>query len=428
MISARCTRQRPVKATRSGWRCAPGREGGRPFSGAADLVGVLAGQDHAAVDDPGDDRRELARGHRDHRLVEQAAGPRRDARPDQDVALLVGGEGEQVGVAEALSDRGGLARGGGRRLAVAAGLLLEYGRQQQVAALDAVALLALQQPPGAPQPAARPADLPVAGEGDADPERAAQGGDLAARRPGGRDARARAGRGTRPRGRSCTRRWRAARGRRARARIRVGPRERLVRVQPGLLRVGHTPLSELRCGIHRGAIIATRRPTQAKRSDAAPEPPTDRPRRLSSRSAPWSGCSPGSVTRRVRASCSGRWGARSEIRRSGCSSGCLRPAATWTSTGRPRTVADRVGWGCDSMTMAAAKRCEFGICPARISLCVPKHAERWVDAPGDRFDLSLPRGPRRSHNPGDQGGGARAPTGVSCRDPHRRSPTPRPGT
>src|ERR687898_709138 len=54
-----------------------------------------------------------------------------------------------------------------------------------MAALDAVAPLALEQPPGAPKPAAGTANLPVAGEGHPDPERAAEGRELLARVQGG---------------------------------------------------------------------------------------------------------------------------------------------------------------------------------------------------------------------------------------------------
>ena len=49
-----------------------------------------------------------------------------------------------------------------------------------------------------------------------------------------------------------------------------------------------------------------------------------------------------------------------------------------------------------------------------------------------RVDLSRPRGTRRSPRQGDQGGGARAPSGLSRQRLHRRrerrTPTPRPGT
>ena len=89
---------------------APVGEGGGPLLGAADLVGVLASQDHAAVDDPRDDRGELAGGDRHHRLVQQRQALLGAPEPDQDVALLVCGEGEQVRVAEALADRHRLCR------------------------------------------------------------------------------------------------------------------------------------------------------------------------------------------------------------------------------------------------------------------------------------------------------------------------------
>ena len=63
--------------------------------------------------------------------------------------LVLGGEREQVGVAEALADRGRLGRGGDRGLVVAGRLVLEHPRQQEVALLDAVAVLALDEPPRA---------------------------------------------------------------------------------------------------------------------------------------------------------------------------------------------------------------------------------------------------------------------------------------
>ena len=155
---------------------APARQGGGPFPGAAHLVSVLAGEDHAAVDDARDDRIELAGGDRHHRLVQQPQAPLEVPVPDQDPALIARGEREQVRVAEAPSDRRRLAGGGGRRLAVAGGNLLVDDREQQVAAFDAVALLLVEQPAGAPDPPARPARLPAgASEAEPDPERTAHG-------------------------------------------------------------------------------------------------------------------------------------------------------------------------------------------------------------------------------------------------------------
>ena len=65
----------PGEGDQVGLALAPARQRGGPLLGAPHLVRVLAGEDHAAVDDPGDDRRELAGGHRHHRLVEQRRGP-----------------------------------------------------------------------------------------------------------------------------------------------------------------------------------------------------------------------------------------------------------------------------------------------------------------------------------------------------------------
>ena len=162
----------------------------------------------------------------------------------------MGGQGEQVGVAEALSDRSGLAGGSSSRLPVVARPLLEHRRQQQVAVLDSVALLALEQPASASQPAARTPDLPMAGESHADPEGAAQGGELITRLQvdamraleqvavlGLATDHVRAG------GEECkvVRRERD---------LPVGPRERLVRVQPGFARIGLASPFELCHGIH----------------------------------------------------------------------------------------------------------------------------------------------------------------------------------
>ena len=160
MSSARCTQAASREGDQVGLALAPVGQGGGPLLGAANLVGVLASQDHAAIDDPGGDRGELAGGDRHHRLVEQRQTLLEAPEPDQDVALLVGGEGEQVRVAEALADRRRLCRGCGGRLEVAARLLLEDDREQQVAALNAVAPLVVEQPLGAAEPAAGAARSP----------------------------------------------------------------------------------------------------------------------------------------------------------------------------------------------------------------------------------------------------------------------------
>jgi hypothetical protein len=91
------------------------------------------------------------------------------------VALLVRGKREQVRIAEALADRRGVASGCGSRIPVPAGLLLKDQRKQQVAALDPLAVLALEQPLRAGKPAAGTTHLAPAGEADPDPEGAAYG-------------------------------------------------------------------------------------------------------------------------------------------------------------------------------------------------------------------------------------------------------------
>ncbi len=156
---------------------APGGERVGPLAGAAQLEHLLAAGDHAAVDEPGGDRRELARGGRQHRLVEQAETGLRAPLADQGEALLVDGERQQVRLTEALGDRCGLLRG---RVRLAGVRAQQDGGDEQVAPLHAVAPLAVEQPVAAAEPAGGAAHLAPRQEVDADPERAAHGGrDLA---------------------------------------------------------------------------------------------------------------------------------------------------------------------------------------------------------------------------------------------------------
>ena len=95
-----------MKLTRSGCCVAPARQRRGPLLRAAELVDLLTALDHAAIDEPGDERGQLARGDRDHRLVEQREA--RLALPElrQGAAMLMARERDQVGVAEALADAG----------------------------------------------------------------------------------------------------------------------------------------------------------------------------------------------------------------------------------------------------------------------------------------------------------------------------------
>ena len=115
----------------------PLRESSRPFARAAHLVHLLAGKNDAAVHDPGNDRRDVLGGDRDHALVEQAEPFVHLSGPNQHVALAVDGKGEQVPVAKALADPNGISSGGGSRGEVPRSLVLEHHGQQQVAVLGA---------------------------------------------------------------------------------------------------------------------------------------------------------------------------------------------------------------------------------------------------------------------------------------------------
>ena len=73
--------------------------------------------------------------------------------------MLVHGEGEQVSIAEALADHGSFGCGGVRALVVAGGRTLQHDRQQQIAPLDAIMLLAFEQPLRTAEPSGRTAHL-----------------------------------------------------------------------------------------------------------------------------------------------------------------------------------------------------------------------------------------------------------------------------
>ena len=195
---------------------APARERGGPLLRAAHVVGRLAGEDHAAVDDP---RARSARARpRSPRPWPRPAArrPCRDrARARSGCAPLVRGEGEQVGVAEALADRRRLAGGRGRRVPVAARLLLEddragagsHARRGRASADRSSSRWARpSQPPAWPS-------SPLRRQRHADPEGAPQRPQVAARVEVGAMGALEQLAGTRPRARACTRTSRAARGR-----------------------------------------------------------------------------------------------------------------------------------------------------------------------------------------------------------------------
>ena len=151
----------------------PTSEGCRPLAGAAKLVDLFTRQDHSAVDDPGDHRRERFGRDRHHRLVQQTEPLPDPPGPDEDVALDVNRKSKQVVVAEALADLRRRGCGGGSAFQIALGFVLEDDRHQHVALLDALALLPIEQPLGAAEPAGGRPHLSAERELDADPERTA---------------------------------------------------------------------------------------------------------------------------------------------------------------------------------------------------------------------------------------------------------------
>ena len=109
---------------------APSRQGIGPFPRVAQFVCVPTKGDRVAVDDAGDDRRELAGGGGDEHLVDQPQTVSDPSLLDQGTALVVPREPQQVPIAEPLGDPGGLGRGVMGGLVVAGAHLLEPDRDQ----------------------------------------------------------------------------------------------------------------------------------------------------------------------------------------------------------------------------------------------------------------------------------------------------------
>ena len=94
---------------------------------------------------------------------------------DQRAALLVAGQPDEVGVTEALADRSGFGGGGVPRLPVAGAHLPQPDRDQQPAALDAVAPVALELPLRASKPSSGAGVLAAEQHVVSDPERTPHG-------------------------------------------------------------------------------------------------------------------------------------------------------------------------------------------------------------------------------------------------------------
>ncbi len=106
----------------------PVRERPRPLSRPRYLVHLLARENHAAVDDPRDDRRELLRGHGEHAFVEEREAVAHPTVLDQHVALGMDREREEVAIAETLAELDRLFGDRRRRGEIPGRLLLEDAR------------------------------------------------------------------------------------------------------------------------------------------------------------------------------------------------------------------------------------------------------------------------------------------------------------
>jgi hypothetical protein len=129
-------------------RGAPVVERVGPLLRAAHVVQLDARVDDAAVDDAGDDRHQLAGSDGDHHLVEerQAVGCLSEA--NQRTAAALAREVHDIDVAEPFADVLDIGEGRHRAGEITAGDLLEGVRQQDVAALDAVVLILIEQTGG----------------------------------------------------------------------------------------------------------------------------------------------------------------------------------------------------------------------------------------------------------------------------------------
>jgi hypothetical protein len=145
-----------------------------PLLRVAQLVDGRAERDGVAVDDAGDDRRELPCGRREQDLVRQPQALLDPPPVDQGSALLVARQPHQVGIAEALPDVGGGHGSGTSGFPVPARHLLQPQRDEQVAALDAVAPVSLQEPLRTAEPPGRAHGLSAEQHVVADPEGAAR--------------------------------------------------------------------------------------------------------------------------------------------------------------------------------------------------------------------------------------------------------------
>ena len=87
-----------------GVRVAPRAQRRRPLVGSVQVEGLLAHEDHCAIDATGDERRDLFRRHEDHRFVQQRQPLRVAPDDDERAALPQPAERHEVGLTEAVPE------------------------------------------------------------------------------------------------------------------------------------------------------------------------------------------------------------------------------------------------------------------------------------------------------------------------------------
>ena len=162
---------------------APAAERGRPLASAAERVDPLAAVDHAAVDQTGHHRRQLAGRDRDHRLVEQREPLLDPAHLEERPPLHVPRGGDQVTIAETSAEAGRLAGDRASALPLARLEMLLRDGEQQIALLRGLCSFLVEQPLTPREPSGRGAGLAAQEEAEADPECAAGGAPAVARVP-----------------------------------------------------------------------------------------------------------------------------------------------------------------------------------------------------------------------------------------------------
>jgi hypothetical protein len=142
----------------------------RPLLRPPHIQDLLTRLDHAAVDDPSGDRRDLARRDSHHGLVEQHHPLGRLAHPDERTPLGLPRHRHQIRIAGGRADRARTSKRLARTLVVALGIQAQPERYEQPPPLDAVVLAVVEHALGTRKPAAALGPLTPVHQRDAEPK------------------------------------------------------------------------------------------------------------------------------------------------------------------------------------------------------------------------------------------------------------------